>query len=57
MVGGRLFGYLQENTVELNSGLPRTNSTGGRVDSLNPGPLDHKSRKNITVALKSAHSL
>ena len=28
---------------ELNSGLPKTNPSSGRVEDLNPGPLDYKS--------------
>lgn len=36
MVGGRPVGYIHSGTEDLNSGRPRTNPAGGKVESVNP---------------------
>ena len=43
LVGGWPVGYLHSAVDELNSGLPRKNPDGGRVEDLNQGPPGFKS--------------
>ena len=48
MAGGRPVAYLHSTAKELNLRGLRTNPVNGRVEDLNPGPPDYKSRDLTT---------